>query len=67
MAHIPEIPAHESRRVAVHAACDPRSVEKVVRGEPTQPLTRARIVAALEALGLTNYLPPPVTTPARRR
>jgi hypothetical protein len=43
---------HDERRVAVAAACDPRSVRARLAGRPQRSTTAARIDEALEALGL---------------
>jgi hypothetical protein len=41
------LPAHVLRAVAVAAQTDPRTVARVVAGQPTQPSTRDRILRAL--------------------
>lgn len=55
----PRITAHQVRTIAVAASCDPRTVRKVLDGEPVQPMVLARIRRALEALR--------VDAPARQR
>lgn len=42
---------HEIRRVAVLAACDPRSVVRVLQNAPVRSTTVARVHAALRDLG----------------
>lgn len=44
--------AHDTRRVAVEASTDPRTVVRFVRGQKTQSTTAARIRAAIERLAL---------------
>ncbi len=61
------IPSNDLRRIAVRACADPRSVAKLARGEPVRPLTRERILAAMEALRLSHLLPPEVRDPASVR
>lgn len=41
------LPAYQERAVAVAAKADPRTVRKVLAGEPTLPMVRLRIVLAL--------------------
>lgn len=43
--------AHDIRKVAVNAECDPRTVEAYLRGDSVRPMTRMRIERALVALG----------------
>lgn len=43
--------AHDERRVAVAAGCDPRTVRAYLRGDPTRSTTAARIADALRELG----------------
>ena len=43
--------AHDIRRLAVAAHCDPRTVAKVLRGEHVAQMTAERIAAALVAEG----------------
>lgn len=52
-----KLPAHQLRRVAVEAGCDPRSVVKMLAGEAVQPLLRERVTRALEAHGLGHLVP----------
>lgn len=49
--------AHLMRVVSVEAAADPRTVRKVLLGEPVAPLARERVVRALEACGLMHLVP----------
>lgn len=39
------------RRLAVEASCDPRTIEKVLAGEPVRGMARQRALAALVAAG----------------
>ena len=43
-------------RIAAHANCDPRTVERVLRGQTqhARPLTVIAIEGALRALGITD-------------
>lgn len=45
-----ELDAHELRLVAATAACDPRSVEKHLRGEPLRSSVAHRIRSAIKTL-----------------
>ena len=56
-----KLSAHDARRVAVEAACDPRTVRSFVAGRLVKGTSRARIADALARLGLTQTVPP---TPA---
>lgn len=47
-----KLSASEVRRLAVAASCDPRTVEKVLRGEPVRGMARTRALAALKAAGV---------------
>lgn len=47
----PALSAHEVRRVAVEALCDPRSVVKYLWGYSQPMLARERIAVALRACG----------------
>ena len=59
------VDAHLLRKLSVESFSDPRSVVKVLRGEPVRSVVRARIVKILEHHGLANDLPPtPTDTPA---
>jgi hypothetical protein len=49
--------AHLMRVVSVEATADPRSVRKVLLGEAVAPLTRQRVLRALEARGLLHLVP----------
>jgi hypothetical protein len=44
-------------REAVDAPADPRSVRKLLLGEPVAPMTRERIVKALRKHGLEQLVP----------
>jgi len=54
--------AYLIRKVAVESPADPRSVVKVLRGEPVSPMTRDRILRALEARGLGHLISQPSAT-----
>jgi hypothetical protein len=41
------LPAHIAREIAVAAQADPRSVQRVVAGQPTKGAIRDRILRAL--------------------
>lgn len=45
------------RKVAVEADTDPRTVQRVVRGQPTRGMTGARIMRVLQRLGLVIEKP----------
>jgi hypothetical protein len=49
--------AHRLRMVAVAASCDPRSVEKVLRGEPIRSSVAERITWAIGDLRRRGKLP----------
>lgn len=51
------------RALAVEASCDPRTIGKVLRGQPVRGLAGHRARAALEAAGFT--VPPPRPTSPR--
>jgi hypothetical protein len=55
----PPLTAHLARQVAVLATCDPRSVIRVVRGQPTRAAVRARVVEALRQLAAEELQPAP--------
>jgi hypothetical protein len=46
--------AHDIRRIAVKAECDPRSVQKYLRSEAVRQLVAARIERALRALDIAQ-------------
>ena len=56
-----KLPAHLLRAVSAEALADPRSVQKLLRGDPVSPMTRERIERALRERGLDHLLP---TVPA---
>jgi hypothetical protein len=59
----PKLPEHVRRQIAVQASgADPRTVDKVYRGEPVRGAVAERVRAALEAAGLL----PPRGKPALR-
>lgn len=51
------LPAHELRRLAVAAGCDPRTVQRVIFGRPTKGLMRERVERTLREQGLEQLLP----------
>jgi hypothetical protein len=52
MPKLPKLDAHDARRVAAEAVCDPRSVQKYLSGGTLRPTTTQRVRAALIKLGL---------------
>jgi hypothetical protein len=48
--------AHLIRAVSVEAPADPRSVRKVLLGQPVSPLTRDGVLRALQARGLLHLV-----------
>lgn len=52
-----KLPAHEVRRISVAAGADPRTVQRVLRGETVRPMCAQRIADALATLGLATPLP----------
>jgi len=55
--------AHDIRQIAVESFTDPRTVEKVIRGEPVKELSERRIRAAMNRMGLGEHLPSNVPCP----
>ncbi len=49
--------AYRLRRVAVAADVDPRTVARVVAGARVQRVTRSRVIEALRAEGLSDFIP----------
>lgn len=47
-----------ARRIAVLADTDPRTVDRVITGQPTRPGVRLRVVAALQECGLESLASP---------
>jgi hypothetical protein len=64
MAHLG---GHELRAVAVQACADPRTVVRVLRGQPARSTSRARVVAALRALHPALIVPPTPETTAPKK
>jgi hypothetical protein len=56
---VSSVPLPEStvRELSVAASCDPRTLKKVLRGQPVLPMARARVVRVLEERGLRHLLP----------
>lgn len=48
--------AHDTRRVAVAASVEPRTVRQYLIGERVRPMCAARIVGALHKLGLARLV-----------
>jgi len=48
---------HVEREVSVKASVDPRTVRRVLNGEPTLAMPRGRVIKALRELGLDQYVP----------
>ena len=46
----PRVDPHVLRRISVAAECDPRSVARVLAGEPVRPLIAMRVRRALRRL-----------------
>jgi hypothetical protein len=49
--------AHETRRIAVAACVDPRTVRRVLAGKPVTSTTQARVNQALKRLGYSAEVP----------
>ena len=56
LSSFPGISAHDLRRVAVEATCDPRVVVKYLRRMPQPSTMRARIEQALVRCGLGHFV-----------
>lgn len=54
--HKARLPAFMIRKAAVLAPADPRTITKLLRGEPVSPLARERIMRALQELGVDNLV-----------
>lgn len=50
--------AHLTRRVAVEAPADPRTVRKVLLGHPVSPMAKERVLRVLSARGLEHLVRP---------
>ena len=48
--------SHEERRVAVHACVDPRTVRRYLKRVAIHSTSRARVEAALVAMGLAHLV-----------
>ena len=59
------IPDSVQRRIAVDSRTDPRTVRKFLKGGALRPMTRERIVEAMQELKLSHLVPGAV--PQRRR
>jgi hypothetical protein len=55
------VAAHVLRAVAVDAEVDPRTVQRLLRGDRVLPLTAQRIRRALASRGLENLVPAEAT------
>lgn len=53
------LPTPELRSIAVEASVDPRTVAKVLRGDPVLALPRSRVLAELKKRGLLALIPAP--------
>jgi hypothetical protein len=51
----PLLPAHLLRQIAVEASVDPRTLSKVLRGEPVRSMPRDRIIRVLRERNLLGY------------
>lgn len=49
--------AHDIRRIAVEAQCDPRTVERFLAGEDNKDVTALRVRAAMQRLGYADDIP----------
>lgn len=59
MRHLPlDVPVMTVRALAVAACADPRTVQKILRGEPVRGVVRERVIAEARARGIA--VPPPV-------
>jgi len=52
----PELTPIEQRAIALEALADPRTVARVLKGEPSKPLVKERIRRALANRGLAALL-----------
>jgi hypothetical protein len=55
--------AHLVRKVSVLAPADPRSIRKLLLGEPLSPMATERIQRALRELGLEHLVPSSTEVP----
>lgn len=55
--------AHLVRKVSVLAPADPRSIRRLLLGEPLAPMTEERIRRALREIGLEHLVPSSVQAP----
>jgi hypothetical protein len=53
----PALEPHLLRQIAVEAEVDPKTVARVLAGQPTRALQRRHIVEAVRKLGLERFLP----------
>ncbi len=60
---MPKLDEATRRKLAVDASCDPRTIDKALRGKPIRGLAGHRARAALEAAGFTVPVPKPRRTP----
>lgn len=56
--------AHQARKVAVAASVDPRTVRRVLRGDPVRSSTGARVRTALARLGFIPRTGPQAGDPS---
>ncbi len=54
------LPLHQEREVAVAASVDPRTVRRVMAGEPVRIMARERVERALRKLGIVLEARSPV-------
>lgn len=52
----PGLSAHDRRRIAVRAVCDPKCVNRYVAGGPLRATTIERIESALRVLGMESLI-----------
>ena len=51
------LPAHLVRALSVEAPADPRTIRKVLLGQPVSALAHERVMRALRARGLAHLAP----------
>lgn len=52
-----KLPAALLRKASVLAPADPRTIRKVLRGEPVSPMAAERVMRALRRMGLSHLVP----------
>ncbi len=59
MAYHTTLTVNQLRRLSTHCGVDLRAAARWIAGEPTRPLTRARLERGLRELGIASPPPPP--------